>query len=143
MKDELHRFLDTQEDTYDMALAEIKSGKKRSHWMWYIFPQIRGLGFSETAKYYAIHNRAEAELFLNHPVLGKRLREISAVLLTLKENNPTSVFGSPDDLKLKSSMTLFSLVEESDENVFSKVLKKYYGGSDDEKTRQLLNSKRS
>lgn len=140
MKDELHRFLDTQEDTYDTALAEIKSGKKRSHWMWYIFPQIRGLGFSETAKYYAIHNRAEAELFLNHPVLGKRLREISAVLLTLKENNPTSVFGSPDDLKLKSSMTLFSLLEESDENVFSKVLKKYYGGSDDEKTRQLLNN---
>ncbi len=143
MKDELHRFLNAQEDTYDTALAELKSGKKRSHWMWYIFPQIRGLGFSETAKYYAIQDRAEAELFLNHPVLGKRLREISAVLLTLKENNPTSVFGSPDDLKLKSSMTLFSLLEESDENVFSKVLKKYYGGSDDEKTRQLLNSNRS
>lgn len=143
MKDELHRFLNAQKDIYDTALAEIKSGKKRSHWIWYIFPQIRGLGLSETAKYYAIHDRAEAELFLNHSVLGKRLREISAVLLTLKENRATSVFGSPDDLKLKSSMTLFSLLEESDENVFSKVLKKYYGGSEDEKTRQLLNSKRS
>lgn len=143
MKDELHRFLNAQKDIYDTALAEIKSGKKRSHWMWYIFPQIRGLSFSETAKYYAIHDRAEAELFLNHPVLGKRLREISAVLLTLKEANATSVFGSPDDLKLKSSMTLFSLLEEADENVFSKVLKKYYGGSEDEKTRQLLNSNRS
>jgi uncharacterized protein (DUF1810 family) len=104
----LKRFLDAQAGDYATALAEISNGSKRSHWMWYIFPQIDGLGYSEMAKRYAISDLPEAAGYLAHPVLGPRLVEISKALLTLPGNNATAVMGSPDNLKLRSSMTLFS-----------------------------------
>ena len=133
----LSRFLDAQKDTYAIALNEIKKGRKTSHWMWYIFPQIKGLGFSETSKYYAIKDKREAQEYLNHEILGPRLMEISTALLKLETNNPVSVFGSIDSVKLKSSMTLFSLLENTDP-IFQKVLDKFFGGEKDEKTVRIL-----
>jgi len=106
--------------------------------MWYIFPQFAGLGYSDTAKFYAIKNLNEAKEYLNHPVLGTRLREISNVLLKLENTDAHQVFGSPDDLKLKSSMTLFSVVDGEDDNVFKKVCVRYFGGQVDEKAIQLF-----
>src|ERR1700744_74418 len=105
---DLQRFIDAQRNDYSIALAEIKNGRKRSHWMWYIFPQVQGLGFSSISKHYAIKDINEAEAYLAHPVLGKRLVEISNELLKLQTGDATSVFGSPDDIKLKSRMTLFA-----------------------------------
>lgn len=134
----LDRFLKAQELDYDIALSEMRAGRKRSHWMWYIFPQIKGLGFSSTAQYYAIQNKKEAEEYLAHPVLGKRLLEISEVLLEIKSNDASRVMGYPDDMKLKSSMTLFYLV--SGEDVFKKVLDKFFDGKIDKKTEELLYS---
>ena len=134
----LQRFLDAQKGDYQTALAEIKSGRKRSHWMWYIFPQIQGLGHSETARFYAIKGRAEAEAYLQHPELGSRLVEICQVLVKLSSNDSHGIFGSPDDLKLKSSMTLFDALNTSP--VFKQVLDKFYQGARDEKTLQLLGS---
>ena len=133
----LTRFLTAQESAYPTALAEIKNGRKCSHWMWYIFPQIQGLGFSETSRYYAIRDEAEAQAYLRHPVLGGRLVEISNALLALPSNNATTVFGSPDDLKLKSSMTLFAALPATN-SVFEAVLTKFFNGAADEKTRRLL-----
>jgi len=133
----LTRFLRAQKTDYAIAFSEIKNGKKRSHWMWYIFPQIHGLGFSETSKFYAIKNIQEAEDFLNDPVLGKRLIEISNELLKLKTNDAHQIFGSPDDLKLHSSMTLFSSLKNADP-VFQKVLDKFFGGKKDEKTLRIM-----
>lgn len=132
----LERFIKAQDTSYDIALSEMKSGRKRSHWMWYIFPQIKGLGFSSTAQYYAIQNKKEAQRYLAHPVLGKRLIEISEVLLQIKSNDASKVFGYPDDMKLKSSMTLFYLV--SGEDIFKKVLDKFFDGKIDKKTEELL-----
>ena len=138
MKDNnLNRFLDAQQTDYQTALSEIKNGKKRSHWMWYIFPQIQGLGFSETSKYYAIKDAAEAEEFLNNPVLGSRLIEICSELLKLKSNDAYSVFGSPDDMKLKSCMTLFAALRPAN-LVFQQVLDKFFNGAKDDKTLGLL-----
>ncbi|MEO6522767.1 MAG: DUF1810 domain-containing protein [Mucilaginibacter sp.] len=134
---DLSRFLTAQEKDYDIALAEIRSGRKRSHWMWYIFPQIAGLGLSETSKFYAIKNRAEAEAYLQHPVLGKRLIQISEALLALEDNNATHIFGTPDDLKLKSSMTLFAAIPTADP-VFGQVLNKFYNGIPDMETQRLF-----
>ncbi|RZK26678.1 MAG: DUF1810 domain-containing protein, partial [Hymenobacter sp.] len=134
--DSLQRFLAAQTGDYATALAEIKAGRKRSHWIWYIFPQIQSLGFSETARYYGIRDAAEAEAYLQHPVLGSRLRKISQALLTLPGSNATSIMGSPDDLKLRSSMTLFALVPGADP-VFQAVLDKFFGGAPDTKTVQL------
>ncbi|TGE09511.1 DUF1810 domain-containing protein [Hymenobacter fodinae] len=133
----LQRFVAAQESDYATALVEIKSGRKRSHWMWYIFPQIHGLGFSETSRFYAIKNRQEAEAFLHHPVLGPRLVTICQALLTLSSNNATQVLGSPDDVKLKSSMTLFAALENTDP-VFEAVLQKFFNGTKDQKTLQQL-----
>ena len=133
----LGKFLKAQETDYAIALSEIKHGKKRSHWMWYIFPQIQGLGFSETSKYYAIKDIAEAQSFLNHPVLGDRLVAICQALLNLKENNANKIFGSPDDVKLKSSMTLFTALSETDP-VFQLVLDKFFHGEKDKVTLQLI-----
>ncbi|QNE39708.1 DUF1810 domain-containing protein [Hymenobacter sp. NBH84] len=133
----LTRFLDAQKSDYQTALSEIKNGRKRSHWMWYIFPQIQGLGFSETSKFYAIQDAAEAEAYLSHPVLGSRLLEISNALLKLSASNATSVFGSPDDLKLKSSMTLFASLPKTNP-VFQDVLDKFFNGAQDNKTQRLL-----
>ncbi len=134
---DLKRFIDAQQTSYQAALAEIKNGRKRSHWMWYIFPQIQGLGFSETSKFYAIKEVSEAEEFLKHPILGSRLVEICEVLLGLETNNANQVFGSPDDMKLKSSMTLFAALPNTNP-VFELVLKKFFGGSKDNKTLQII-----
>jgi uncharacterized protein (DUF1810 family) len=134
---DLSRFLKAHENNYQQALSEIKSGQKKSHWMWYIFPQLAGLGHSETARFYGIINLTEAEEFLKHPVLGKNLIEISEVLLALEECDPHVIFGSPDDLKLKSCMTLFSLVSHSNP-VFTNVLMKFFDGDDDQATIMLL-----
>lgn len=132
-KDQLKKFLTAQESDYSVALAEIKSGRKRSHWMWYIFPQIEGLGYSETSKYYALSNLQEALQYLQHPILGKRLVEISSTLLNLPTSNATEVFGTPDDLKLRSSMTLFAEVPDTSP-VFQKILEKYFKGKKDPRT---------
>jgi uncharacterized protein (DUF1810 family) len=137
INDNLKRFLDAQQRDYATALTEIKSGRKRSHWIWYIFPQIDGLGYSEMSKRYGIKDLPEAIAYLAHPVLGKRLIEISAVLLELKSVSATGIMGSPDDLKLRSSMTLFAQVPGADP-VFEAVLKKYFQGERDKATLQLL-----
>lgn len=129
----LERFIKAQDCAYELALAEIKQGKKSNHWMWYIFPQLIGLGFSDTAKHYGIKDLAQAEAYLQHPILGKRLVEISNELLKLEITDPQLIFDSPDDLKLKSSMTLFALVKDTDE-VFEKVLAKFFNGIKDSKT---------
>ena len=134
----LERFLNAQQKDYQIALSEIRSGRKRSHWMWYIFPQIDGLGQSETSIFYAIKNMEEAKKYLNHSVLGHRLREISAALLNLGENNARLIFGSPDDLKLKSCMTLFAQVDENKDRIFRKVLDKFFGGHFDRRTLELI-----
>jgi uncharacterized protein (DUF1810 family) len=134
---DLTRFLTAQERDYKIALAEIKSGRKRSHWMWYIFPQIAGLGFSETSKFYAIKDQQEAEAYLQHPVLGQRLIDISKALLELEDNHATRIFGSPDDMKLKSSMTLFGALPGTDP-VFAQILAKYFNGIHDWETLRLL-----
>lgn len=134
---DLKRFLDAQEEDFETALAEIRTGRKRSHWMWYIFPQIAGLGFSSTARFYAIKTRTEAEEYLRHPVLGKRLIEISEALLEIEDKTANQVFGSPDDLKLKSSMTLFGALNDTNP-VFQKVLDKYYDGGTDARTLELI-----
>jgi uncharacterized protein (DUF1810 family) len=133
----LQRFLDAQEQDYPVALAEIRNGRKRSHWMWYIFPQITGLGFSATSTYYAIKNKQEAEAYFKHPVLGERLIGISSALLLLPHGNANRIFGSPDDLKLNSSMTLFASLTQTD-GVFQSVLDKFFDGKKDIRTMQLL-----
>lgn len=138
MDDNLNRFLKAQENEYDQALSEIKSGRKRSHWMWYIFPQYKGLGFSETSKFYSIQDFNEARAYLMHPILGSRLREITNELLMIAENNANNIFGSPDDMKLKSSMTLFGSVDTSGEKPFLKVLDKFFKGHFDKKTLDLI-----
>ncbi|MCA8830425.1 DUF1810 domain-containing protein [Hymenobacter pini] len=133
----LQRFLDAQQRDYATALGEIKGGRKRSHWMWYIFPQVQGLGYSETARFYAIQSQQEAQAYLQHPVLGPRLQEISAALLTLESNDATRIMGSPDDVKLKSSMTLFAALENTNP-VFQRVLDKFFDSEQDTKTLQIL-----
>ena len=135
----LDRFLDAQKDSYEIALKEIKAGRKRSHWMWYIFPQIAGLGYSSTAQYYAIMDLDEAIEYMNHPVLGKRLVEITEALLQVDSNDAEQVLGYPDHLKLKSSMTLFYLASGND--VFKKVLDKFFEGKMDQKTVHILQNR--
>ena len=139
MRDEynLKRFIGAQENKFENALNEIKNGRKQSHWMWFIFPQIAGLGFSETSKFYAIKNIDEADLYLRHPVLGARLIDISKALIVIEGKTASQIFGSPDDLKLKSSMTLFSSIQNTDP-VFEAVLKKYFNETKDFKTLQLI-----
>ena len=134
----LERFLAAQDNgVYDQALLEIKCGKKRSHWMWFVVPQLKGLGSSPTAEYYGITDLEAAAEYLRHPILGKRLIGISATLLELPGADANAVFGYPDDLKLHSCMTLFSQVEDSD-NVFREVLEKYFAGKPDRKTLDRL-----
>ena len=133
----LQRFTEAQKKDFDTALSEIRSGHKRSHWMWYIFPQIAGLGMSSTAQYYAIADLQEAKDYMADQVLGGRLLEISGALLDLETDDAHEVFGYPDDMKLRSSMTLFEAAAPEQE-VFRKVLDKYFGGKRDERTLQLL-----
>ena len=138
MEKDLSRFIKAQENSYEEALSEIKSGRKKGHWMWFIFPQFKGLGFTETSNYYSIKDLDEAKRYLSHPILGERLKSITKELLALNENNPNKVFGSPDDLKLKSSMTLFAAIDASQENIFNAALDKYFNGQTDNKTLTLI-----
>lgn len=133
----LQRFIDAQQSDYETALSEIKRGRKQSHWMWYIFPQIQGLGFSATSKLYAIRNLQEAQEYLIHPLLGKRLKEITDALINLPSNNAHEIFGSPDDVKLKSSMTLFASLPDADP-VFESALKRFFKGEKDAKTLSII-----
>jgi uncharacterized protein (DUF1810 family) len=133
----LERFIKAQERDYPVALSEIKNGRKSSHWMWYIFPQIAGLGYSEMSRYYGIKGLAEAADYLAHPLLGKRLVQITSALLLLSGNNATTIFGSPDDLKLRSSMTLFALVPGV-VDVFEAALNKFFDGKKDDATLALV-----
>ncbi|MBQ6737658.1 MAG: DUF1810 domain-containing protein [Synergistaceae bacterium] len=134
----LERFIKAQDHTYEEALNEIKAGKKRSHWIWFIFPQMKGLGLSHMSQFYGIENIDEAREYLANPVLGTRLVEISEALLNLQENDPAVVMGgSPDDMKLQSSMTLFAAVSD-DNSVFHRVLDKFFDGKKDTKTLELL-----
>ena len=133
----LQRFLDAQERDYPTALAEITAGQKRSHWMWYIFPQYAGLGFSPTSRHYAIKSLEEARAYLEHPVLGARLRQCAQVLLDITGRSAHQVFGSPDELKLKSSMTLFAHVSPEG-SVFDQVLENYFAGQRDRNALDLV-----
>lgn len=136
---DLNRYIEAQERQYAIALAEMRAGHKTSHWMWFIYPQIAGLGFSDVSRFYAIKNIEEAKAYLQHEVLGKRLREISKVLLMQNTNNATLIFGSPDDMKLHSCMTLFAIADEDNpDNIFEKVLAKYFKGKYDRKTEEIL-----
>jgi uncharacterized protein (DUF1810 family) len=135
---DLNRFLEAQEGVYREALAELRHGHKRSHWMWFIFPQLDGLGHSPTTQYYAIKSLEEACAYLDHPVLGQRLRACAQVLLELEGRSPSEIFGYPDTLKLRSSMTLFACVADEPGSVFDRVLDAYYEGEEDARTLQML-----
>lgn len=135
----LNRFVQAQADAYESALAEIRKGRKKSHWMWYIFPQFDGLGFSSTSKRYAIKSVAEAEAYLAHPVLGPRLQECAEAVLHVEGRSAFAIFGSPDDLKLKSCATLFAHVSPAG-SVFDRLLDKYYQRERDRQTLHLLGS---
>ena len=134
---DLERFRKAQEADYALALEEIKEGQKRSHWIWYIFPQLKGLGFSGMSGYFGISGIAEAKAYMRDPVLGKRLLEISGALLVHTGKNISAIFGYPDDRKVRSCMTLFSIAEP-DEEIFRKVIDGFYGGEKDERTIQIL-----
>jgi uncharacterized protein (DUF1810 family) len=134
---DLDRFVQAQSGVYERALAEIKGGRKRSHWMWFVFPQFAGLGSSSMSLRYAINSRAEAEAYLAHPVLGPRLRECAQAALDVEGRSAREVFGSPDDLKLRSSATLFAAVSPPG-SVFERVLEKYFGNEGDGRTLELL-----
>lgn len=134
---DLIRFVAAQMDDYERALAEIRGGRKRSHWMWYIFPQYDGLGSSSTAKRYAIRSVAEAEAYLRHPVLGPRLVECAEAVVGVEGASAHEIFGSPDDLKLRSSATLFARVSPPG-SVFERLLHKYYPAGPDRETLRLL-----
>lgn len=137
MDHNLQRFLDAQQAHYQNALSELRNGYKQSHWMWFIFPQIAGLGFSETARYYAIKNIEEARAYLDHELLGERLITCTKTVLTVQNHSLSDIFGSPDDLKFKSSMTLFEHVA-IDNDVFSIALERYCDGRRDDKTLQII-----
>lgn len=133
----LERFVAAQQGEYATALREVRQGRKRSHWIWYVFPQLKGLGFSQTSQYYGIADLAEAQAYAAHPLLGARLREITGALLTLDTGNIRAVMPHPDHLKLCSSMTLFALAVP-EEPLFQRVLDKYYGGQMDRLTLNKL-----
>lgn len=133
---QLQRFLDAQQGKYEQALAEVRNGRKSSHWIWYIFPQLKGLGMSYNSQYYGISGRIEAEAYLAHPVLGKRLREITSAFLRLTDKTAQDVFGSLDAMKVLSCMTLFAEVASDD--LFQQVIDRYYQGKPDGNTKKIL-----
>ena len=146
---DLERFVSAQETTYDRALAELRAGQKRSHWMWFVFPQIAGLGSSPAAQRYAVRDVAEARAYLGHPVLGPRLIECAQALLAVEGRSAAQILGYPDDLKLRSSMTLFAEAAEAEAAeaeaahaeaaaVFRQVLERYYDGEPDPATLEKL-----
>jgi uncharacterized protein (DUF1810 family) len=134
---DLARFVAAQAGDYATALAEVRAGLKRSHWMWYVFPQLAGLGSSATSRRYAVRSRAEAEAYLAHPVLGPRLVEVCEAALGVAGRSAHEIFGSPDDLKLKSCATLFAAVLPPG-SVFERVLGGFFGGEPDGQTLRLL-----
>ncbi|KWX67173.1 DUF1810 domain-containing protein [Mycobacterium sp. NAZ190054] len=133
---DLERFVTAQDRVYATVLTELRAGAKRSHWIWFVFPQLRGLGRSPTAQRYGIASLDEAKAYLAHPVLGPRLRECAALLVQHQGRSATSILGSPDDLKVRSSMTLFA--RAGDDAVFPAVLDAFYGGREDPATLELL-----
>lgn len=139
--DDLNRFLEAQESVYRTALAELRGGAKRSHWMWFIFPQVAGLGSSAMAQKYAIQSRREAKAYLAHPVLGPRLRECADALLAVEGRTATEIMGQPDDTKLRSSMTLFAEIAGAD-SVFRAVLRKHFADEADDRTQAFLREER-
>lgn len=143
---DLKRFLDAQAGVYDDVVEELSNGRKTSHWMWFIFPQIRGLGLSSTARHFAISSLDEARAYLAHPVLGARLRECTRLVLEIPNRSLEQIFGSPDNLKFRSSMTLFlqaSAPASNDHQVFSSALEKYSHGEPDSLTLSLLKKESS
>ncbi|MGA7324503.1 MAG: DUF1810 domain-containing protein [Rhodomicrobium sp.] len=134
---DLRRFVSAQRDSYAQALAELRQGRKRSHWIWYIFPQLRGLGQSAMSNRYGIASEKEARAYLNHPVLGPRLVECAELVLKANKPSISDIFPDPDDLKFHSSMTLFAQVQP-DPNIFKAALEKYFNGEPDRETVRLL-----
>jgi uncharacterized protein (DUF1810 family) len=135
--DELQRFVQAQEPRMDDVLAELAAGRKRTHWMWFVFPQLRGLGHSQMAWHFGLQSRDEAAAYLAHPLLGPRLRQCVAQVLAIDGRSAHAVFGSPDDLKLRSCLTLFREIDGID-GVFGQALDKYFDGQPDPATLQLL-----
>lgn len=133
----LNRFIIAQDAVYDTVVAELSDGCKRSHWMWYIFPQLKHLGHSYNAKFYGISGWEEAKAYLANPILDARLRKVSEIILVLPEDDAREVFGGIDAIKLRSSMTLFDLVAPND--IFSRVLEKYFNGKRDRRTIAIVN----
>ncbi len=136
---DLSRFVTAQEGVYERALAEIRSGRKRTHWMWFIFPQLVGLGVSETARFFGIRDAAEARAYLRHPVLGRRLEEIARATLAVDGLTAQQIFGSPDDVKLRSCATLFATAS-AEGSVFTQLLDRFFDGRPDDRTLALLRS---
>jgi uncharacterized protein (DUF1810 family) len=134
---DLERFVAAQADVFATVEDELRAGRKRSHWMWFIFPQLRGLGHSPTAQFYAIGSLDEARAYLAHPVLGPRLTRCTEHVLALRGRSPNAIFGSPDDLKFHSSLTLFALADETPESIFRKALARYFDGRNDDRTIEL------
>jgi uncharacterized protein (DUF1810 family) len=134
---DLRRFVEAQDEAAETVAAELRDGRKRTHWMWFVFPQMGGLGSSRMAQRYAISSRAEAEAYLEHPTLGPRLREWTALVNDVEGRTANEIFGSPDDLKFRSSMTLFAAVAD-DPEPFETALERYYDGDRDERTLRLL-----
>lgn len=133
----LARFLEAQAPVYEQVVAELGAGRKRSHWIWFIFPQLAGLGYSTTAQYYAITSLQEAQAYLAHPVLGARLRECAGLVLAVEGRSAHDIFGWPDDLKFHSSMTLFGRADPA-QDLFRQCLAKYFAGAEDPQTLALL-----
>jgi uncharacterized protein (DUF1810 family) len=133
----LERFVKAQQHSFKQACAELRRGQKTSHWMWFIFPQIAGLGYSETARTYAISSLDEARAYLDHPTLGPRLREAARLVTLIKDRSVEQVFGYPDDLKLRSSMTLFAHATANNE-VFVEVIRNHFGNEFDRRTLELI-----
>lgn len=136
MEYNLQRFIDAQNNVYEQVVKELRRGNKTTHWMWFIFPQIKGLGYSPTAIYYSISNLEEAKAYMENPILSNRLIECCQIILKLKGKSANDIFGYTDAMKLKSSMTLFSLV--SDNDVFNKVLDMYFKGEKDNETLKII-----
>jgi len=134
---DLQRFVDAQNPVFDQVLAELRAGRKRSHWMWFIFPQIRGLGASPMANRYAISSIAEARAYLDHPILGPRLRECTRLVTEIEGRTIAAIFGYPDDLKFRSSMTLFAHATP-DNQIFTNAIAKYFPEGDDPSTLERL-----
>lgn len=138
----LERFIEAQKSTYESALSEVQAASKQTHWMWFIFPQLKGLGQSNTAQFYGIADLNEAKEFLRHPLLGNRLIEITQTLLSQPNRDVHKIFGSPDDMKLHSSLTLFAEAADAHNSVFKQALTAFFDGKKDDRTIKMLENRR-